>query len=52
MNTVKKDLLYQDIPSIKNRISRNGRVSLRRRKICTDCQPDHITIIYPKYLNT
>lgn len=48
MNTDKKDLLYQDIPSIKNRISRNERVSLRRRKICTDCQPDHITIAKQK----
>ncbi|MGL5956221.1 MAG: hypothetical protein ACRC0X_06400 [Brevinema sp.] len=37
-----KDYLYQDLPSIKPRISREERLLQRRQTPCIDCQPHGI----------
>ena len=42
MNIDEKDLLYQDLPSIKNRVSRKERISLQRNGDCVGCKPDHL----------
>ena len=44
MNNNEKDLLYQDLPSIKNRVSRKERIALQRKGDCIDCKPDHLLV--------
>ena len=44
MNNDKKDTLYLDLPSIKNRVSRKERLSLQRNGDCIDCKPDHLLV--------
>jgi len=48
MNNDEKDLLYQDLPSIKNRISRKERITFQRKGDCIDCKPDHLAIAKQK----
>lgn len=48
MNNDEKDLLYQDLPSIKNRVSRKERIGLQRKGDCIDCKPDHLVIAKQK----
>ena len=48
MNNDEKKILYQDLPSIKNRVSRKERFSLQRNSDCIDCKPDHLVIAKQK----